>query len=83
MACLVVVCAAGFCLFIARANYLAYLLVLAAMALAPSIAELTGEGNAWLSVQGWSVVAVLMAGVLWATAPGWKRTAAAKRAAAQ
>jgi hypothetical protein len=53
------------------------------MALAPSIAELIGEGNAWLSVQGWSVVAVLMAGVLWATAPGWKRTAAAKRAAAQ
>ncbi|HEV2446068.1 MAG TPA: hypothetical protein VGS58_09105, partial [Candidatus Sulfopaludibacter sp.] len=76
-ACLGIGCAALFCLRIARDNYLAYALVLFAMALRGPLGELFGNGNAALQVQGWIVAAVLALVALWAAAPALRPKAAA------
>src|SRR5208337_4917440 len=73
MAALWAGCAVLFCMFFARKNYLAYALVLWAMALRPAIAELFGNGNPALERQGWIVAGVLAAGVIWALAPALRR----------
>jgi hypothetical protein len=58
-----------FCLCFARKNYLAYALVLWAMALRPALAELFGNGNPALERQGWMVAGALAVSVIWALAP--------------
>jgi membrane protease YdiL (CAAX protease family) len=68
-----IACALAFCLWFARNNYLAYALVLAAMALHSALAELFGAGNAALQTQGWAVVAVMVVYVAWAVGPGLVR----------
>jgi membrane protease YdiL (CAAX protease family) len=68
-------CAVLFCLSFARKNYLAYALVLWAMALRPAIAELFGNGNPALERQAWMVAAVLAVSVIWAVAPALRRRA--------
>ena len=64
-----------FCLCFARKNYLAYALVLWAMALRPAIAELFGNSNPALERQGWVVAGVLAVSVVWAVAPSLRRRA--------
>jgi membrane protease YdiL (CAAX protease family) len=66
-----VAAAAGFCRYFARDNYVAYALVLAAMALRGAAAELLGVP--WLRVQGWIVVFALLAAVVWAVLPALGR----------
>jgi hypothetical protein len=68
-------CAVLFCLSFARKNYLAYALVLWAMALRPAIAELFGNGNPALERQAWMVAGVLAVSVVWAVAPALRRKA--------
>jgi hypothetical protein len=68
-------CAVLFCLLFARKNYLAYALVLWAMALRPAMMELFGTGNAALERQGWMVAGVLAVTVVWAVAPALRRKA--------
>jgi membrane protease YdiL (CAAX protease family) len=70
-------CAALFCLSFARKNYLAYALVLWAMALRPAMMQLFGNGNTALDRQGWMVAAVLALSVVWAVAPALRRRAGA------
>jgi membrane protease YdiL (CAAX protease family) len=70
-------CAVLFCLCFARKNYLAYALVLWAMALRPAMMELFGNGNAALERQGWIVAGVLAVTVVWAVAPALRRKASA------
>jgi hypothetical protein len=65
-----VACALTFCLWFARRNYLAYLLVLVVGAVYPALAELFHSGNAGLAMQGWMVAAVILLGVAWAVGPG-------------
>jgi hypothetical protein len=68
-------CAVLFCLSFARKNYLAYALVLWAMALRPAMMELFGNANAALERQGWMVAGVLAVSVVWAVAPALRRKA--------
>jgi membrane protease YdiL (CAAX protease family) len=68
-------CAVLFCLCFARRNYLAYALVLWAMALRPAMMELFGNGNPALERQAWIVAAVLAVSVVWAVAPALRRRA--------
>jgi hypothetical protein len=68
-------CAVLFCLCFARKNYLAYALVLWAMALHPAMTELFGNGNPALERQGWMVAGVLAVSVVWAVAPALRRKA--------
>jgi membrane protease YdiL (CAAX protease family) len=68
-------CAVLFCLLFARKNYLAYALVLWAMALRPAMMELLGNGNPALDRQGWMVAGVLAVSVVWAVAPALRRRA--------
>jgi 4-amino-4-deoxy-L-arabinose transferase-like glycosyltransferase len=68
-------CAVLFCLLFARRNYLAYALVLWAMALHPAMMELFGNANPALDRQGWMVAAVLAVSVVWAVAPALRRRA--------
>jgi membrane protease YdiL (CAAX protease family) len=70
-------CAVLFCLLFARKNYLAYALVLWAMALRPAMTELFGTGNPALERQGWMVAGVLAVTVVWAVAPALRRKASA------
>jgi hypothetical protein len=78
LACLTVMCGAVFCLWIGRDNYLAYLLVLLVMALRGPLAELFGNANPALQVQGYLVATALAAVVIWAVAPAFgKRVEAA------
>ena len=72
-ALLSVACVAVFCRWFGRKNYLAYALVFFAMALRPGLLELFGSGNAGLQMQGWALVAVIVAGVGWAVGPGLAR----------
>jgi hypothetical protein len=69
------VAAAGawlFCQRFARANYLAYAVVLSALSLRGPLGELFGNSIGAMHVQGWIVVTVLAATVLWAVAPGMR-----------
>ena len=68
-------CAVLFCLCFARKNYLAYALVLWAMALRPAMMELFGNANAALERQGWMVAGVLAVSLIWAVAPALRRKA--------
>jgi hypothetical protein len=68
-------CAVLFCLCFARKNYLAYALVLWAMALRPAMMELFGNGNPALERQAWIVAGVLAVSVVWAVAPAMRRRA--------
>jgi hypothetical protein len=68
-------CAVLFCLLFARKNYLAYALVLWAMALRPAMTELFGNANPALERQGWMVASVLAVSVVWAVAPALRRRA--------
>jgi membrane protease YdiL (CAAX protease family) len=65
-----VAAAAAFCLWFARGNYLAYMLTLWALAMRGPLAEFFGNG---LTVQGWVLVGLASAAVLWAVAPGLAR----------
>jgi hypothetical protein len=60
---------AVFCLVFARGNYLAYALVLAAMAERSPLAELFGNPMPGLAVNGWIVSAILAALFLWVLLP--------------
>jgi membrane protease YdiL (CAAX protease family) len=64
-----------FCLCFARKNYLAYALVLWAMALRPAMVQLFGNGNPALERQAWMVAGVLAVSVVWAVAPALRRRA--------
>ena len=68
-----IACALAFCLWFARGNYLAYAVVLGVMALHPALAELFGNGNAALQMQGWMVAGAMVAGLAWAVGPGLAR----------
>jgi hypothetical protein len=70
-------CAVLFCLCFARKNYLAYALVLWAMALRPAMMELFGNANPALDRQGWMVAGVLAVSVAWALAPALRRRTSA------
>jgi hypothetical protein len=62
-----------FCLWFARNNYLAYVLILGLAALHPAFSELLHSGNSALATQGWAVAAVMLAGLAWALGPGLMR----------
>ena len=68
-----VACAVAFCVRFARANYLAYVLVLGMGAVYSALAELLHSGNAGLQMQGWIVAAAVVAGLAWAVGPGLAR----------
>jgi membrane protease YdiL (CAAX protease family) len=72
-ALLTVECAAVFCRWFARRNYLAYALVFFVMALRSGMMELFGTGNAGSETQGWIVVAVGALGIAWAALPAWRK----------
>ncbi len=61
--------AAVFCWGFARRNYVAYALALWMVALRGPAAALLGTGNSALAMQGWIVVAAMVAGLLWVLAP--------------
>src|SRR5579885_1014186 len=69
LALLEVAVPAVFCLVFARGNYLAYALVLAAMAERSPLAELFGNPMPGLAVNGWIVSAILAALFLWVLLP--------------
>jgi len=46
---------------------------LGVMALHPALAELFGNGNAALQMQGWMVAGAMVAGLAWAVGPGLAR----------
>jgi hypothetical protein len=75
LALLMVVALFTFCRFFARKNYLAYALVVWLIALRAPLAELVGNGNAFLGAQGWIVGAVMAVSILWAVSPGLRRRA--------
>ncbi len=81
-ACFTVACAALFCLYVARDNYLAYALVLWVAALRGPLVELFGNGNTALYVQGWMVATALVAVLVWAIAPAFGRKTSVAGAAA-
>ena len=72
-ALLSVACAAVFCRWFGRKNYLAYALVFFVMALRSGLLELFGTGNHGLQTQGWIVVAVAALGIAWAVLPAWRK----------
>jgi hypothetical protein len=74
-ALLTVACAAVFCRWFGRKNYLAYALVFFVMALRPGLLELLDAGNAGLQTQGWAVAVVAVLGIAWAVLPAWRKTA--------
>jgi hypothetical protein len=70
-----VICAAAFCFWFGRRNYLAYALVLGVMALRSGMMELLGSANAGLRAQGWMVAVVAGLAVVWAVLPGLRKSA--------
>ena len=68
------VCAAVFCLYFARHNYLAYALAFFAVSvLRNGMMQLLAQPNPVLQVQGWIVVVVLAAALVWAVLPAMRR----------
>lgn len=65
-----VACAIAFCVWFARLNYLAYMLVLGMGAVHEAMAELLHSGNAGLETQGWIVLGAVLLGIAWAVGPG-------------
>lgn len=72
-ALLMVACAAVFCRWFGRKNFLAYALVFFVMALRSALLELFSSGNAGLRMQGWMVAAVAVLGIAWAVLPAWRK----------
>ena len=67
-------CAAAFCYWIGRRNYLAYALVIWALALRGPMTLLFSNGNPALQIQGSALAVVLVLSVVWAVAPAvWRR----------
>jgi len=58
-----------FCLVFGRANYLAYALAFWILALRPGAAELLAAGNSRLQAHGLAVIALMLAGIVWALWP--------------
>jgi hypothetical protein len=58
-----------FALYFARGNYLAWLLTAWALALVPRCADLLSQPYPALHEQGWLVIVLLAATLIWATAP--------------
>jgi len=65
--------AVAFCLWFARGNYLAYALVLWAFSLRGPLGELFGNSIPRLQAQGWILVAVLAASLVWTVWPAVMR----------
>ena len=63
----------AFCLWFARANYLAYALVVGMAAVHAVVVELLHSGNAGLEMQGGIVLAVVLVCLVWAVGPGLVR----------
>jgi membrane protease YdiL (CAAX protease family) len=63
--------AALWCWRFARNNYLAYALVFWILALQGSISNLLGTGIPAMQIQGWVLLAVAAAGVIWVALPGF------------
>jgi hypothetical protein len=63
----------AFCLWFARANYLAYALAVAIGAVHSAIAELLHSGNAGLEMQGGVLLSVVLVGLVWAVVPALVR----------
>ena len=71
------VCAVVFCLYFARHNYLAYALAfLAVSSLRNGMMQLLAQPNPRLQLQGWIVIAVLAAALVWALLPAVRRAPA-------
>ena len=71
------VCAVVFCLYFARHNYLAYgLAFLAVSSLRNGMMQLLAQPNPRLQLQGWIVIAVLAAALVWALLPAVRRAPA-------
>jgi membrane protease YdiL (CAAX protease family) len=71
------VCAVVFCRYIVRHNYLAYALAfLAVSSLRHGLMQLLAQPNPWLQLQGWIVITVLAAALVWALLPAMRRTPA-------
>jgi hypothetical protein len=69
------ICAAVFCLYFARHNYLAYALAfLAVSSFRSGMMQLLAQPNPWLQLQGWVVVGALAATLVWAVLPAMRRT---------
>jgi len=66
--------AAVFCYRFGRSNPLAYAVVLWLLALRGRLAELAGNDNPSFHLQGWIVTVVLVATVVWAVAPGFRKS---------
>jgi membrane protease YdiL (CAAX protease family) len=66
LALLTVAAAAAFCYYFGRRNYLAYAVVFWTMALRGPLSELYGNAR---PVHFWALVAILIAGLLWALVP--------------
>jgi membrane protease YdiL (CAAX protease family) len=73
-----VVCAVLFCQRFARRNYLAYALVLCALSLRGSLGELFGNSIPTLHLQGWILVGLFAAAMIWALLPAMRNKAAVK-----
>ncbi len=70
-------CAAAFCLYFARHNYLGYALGLLAIAsLRDGTMQLLAQPNPWLRLQGGMVIAILAAALIWAILPAMRRAPA-------
>jgi hypothetical protein len=59
----------AFCLWFARRNYLAYVLVFTLDSLYPAAAEMFHSGNRALAMQGWIVVGAAVLALAWAVGP--------------
>jgi hypothetical protein len=75
-------CAVIFCRWFARANYLAYALVLWAEGIRSGLGELLANPNAGYQVQGWIVLACGLAAVVWLVSPAVRREPEVRAAAA-
>jgi len=73
LALMAVACTLAFCLWFARANYLAYALAMGIGAVHSAIAELLHSGNAGLEMQGGILLSVVLVGLVWAVGPGLVR----------
>ena len=62
-------CAAAFCFWIARGNYLAYALVIWILGLRAPMATLFANVNPGLQIQGWAIGIVLVLSLVWAVVP--------------
>jgi len=82
IALLTVAAALLFCTGFARSNYLAYVVVLWALALRGPVVELFGTSIPAMHLQGWILVAALAASVVWAVLPAMTGKAAVKSQAA-